>query len=309
MGGLEVRPARSDELDAVRALLAASLEEHVAAFPPELGAAYAEETVDLESRSATSDLVVAISDDEIVGTVTFVPDAADDAHPWPAAGSVLRLLAVRPDARGIGVGRALTEDAIERARHLGSGFLGLHTAPFMSTAQRLYERLGFERAPEQDFDPFRHYVRSPSAEPTHAEVLAASGLAYVLHLADVAEAIITTVALPYDPTIASVARRAVATAVEQAIEDVDDLVLSASELATNALLHGAPPVELEVSIRGGTVRVAVADAAPGVVTPRDIGQAATASGRGLTVVASVATRWGVRPTAEGKAVWFEVDRP
>jgi ribosomal protein S18 acetylase RimI-like enzyme len=35
----------------------------------------------------------------------------------------------------------------------GAAALGLHTSKSMVTAMQLYERMGFERAPELDFQP------------------------------------------------------------------------------------------------------------------------------------------------------------
>jgi len=63
----------------------------------------------------------------------------------------LRLLAVAHEARGRGVGRALVEECIRRARRDGAQSLGLHTSKSMTVAMDLYKRIGFERAPELDF--------------------------------------------------------------------------------------------------------------------------------------------------------------
>ena len=65
----------------------------------------------------------------------------------------MRLLAVHPDARGRGVGEALMRECMARARGRGATTLGLHTTRIMAVAQRMYERMGFVRAPEYDFHP------------------------------------------------------------------------------------------------------------------------------------------------------------
>ena len=62
------------------------------------------------------------------------------------------MLAVRPSARGRGVGEALTRACIDRARADGRARIVLFTLPAMTTAHRLYERLGFERSPERDWE-------------------------------------------------------------------------------------------------------------------------------------------------------------
>jgi len=63
----------------------------------------------------------------------------------------IRLLAVDNAFRSRGVGKALTQFCIERARELGKARTVLHTTRAMQTAWTMYERLGFVRFPEIDF--------------------------------------------------------------------------------------------------------------------------------------------------------------
>jgi ribosomal protein S18 acetylase RimI-like enzyme len=51
------------------------------------------------------------------------------------------------------VGRALVGACLERARAAGRTGLVIVTAPSWTDAQRLYERMGFRRAPDRDFEP------------------------------------------------------------------------------------------------------------------------------------------------------------
>jgi GNAT superfamily N-acetyltransferase len=81
------------------------------------------------------------------GTAFSTPDEG------PLACPEVRLLAVAPEARGQGIGTALMEECIRRARGLGSPCLNLHTTDMMQVAMRMYERMGFVRAPELDFHP------------------------------------------------------------------------------------------------------------------------------------------------------------
>jgi anti-sigma regulatory factor (Ser/Thr protein kinase) len=83
---------------------------------------------------------------------------------------------------------------------------------------------------------------------------------------------------------------------------VHDATLATSELVTNAVLHGRPPVDLRLRIEGADVLVEVRDRAtyqPRKLRPDDQDE----HGRGLQIVAALATRWGTRPTEHGKAVW------
>ena len=66
-------------------------------------------------------------------------------------GATIRMLGVAATARGQGIGEALARACVERARAAGARRIWLHTEPFMQAAHRLYERLGFVRAPEKDW--------------------------------------------------------------------------------------------------------------------------------------------------------------
>ena len=57
----------------------------------------------------------------------------------------MKRLYLLPAARGLGLGKTLTEAVIETARSLGYSELRLDTLPSMTTALRLYDLMGFER--------------------------------------------------------------------------------------------------------------------------------------------------------------------
>jgi ribosomal protein S18 acetylase RimI-like enzyme len=65
----------------------------------------------------------------------------------------MRMLAVDPACQGRGLGRALTQWCLDRARSEGRIRLVLHTGTFMPAAVRLYESMGFRREPGLDFTP------------------------------------------------------------------------------------------------------------------------------------------------------------
>jgi serine/threonine-protein kinase RsbW len=60
-----------------------------------------------------------------------------------------------------------------------------------------------------------------------------------------------------------------------------------------------------VAVGPDRVRVEVADSEAALPQLRQPDQEAT-GGRGLAMVALLATRWGTDPTDSGKAVWFEL---
>ncbi|MBL7486945.1 ATP-binding protein [Frankia sp. AgB1.9] len=87
---------------------------------------------------------------------------------------------------------------------------------------------------------------------------------------------------------------------------VGDVKLLAGELLTNAVLHGAPPVDLRVVARPDCLRLEVADTSP-VAPLQARGAADLMTGRGLALVAGLAARWGTLLNGHGKVVWAELD--
>jgi GAF domain-containing protein/serine phosphatase RsbU (regulator of sigma subunit)/anti-sigma regulatory factor (Ser/Thr protein kinase) len=84
-----------------------------------------------------------------------------------------------------------------------------------------------------------------------------------------------------------------------------DAALVLTELVTNAVLHTRSPVRLVARRLPGTLRVEVHDGSHVLPTRRSHDVEAS-TGRGLELVDSVSSRWGVHATDAGKAVWFEV---
>jgi anti-sigma regulatory factor (Ser/Thr protein kinase) len=85
------------------------------------------------------------------------------------------------------------------------------------------------------------------------------------------------------------------------------VVLCASEVTTNAVLHARSSITVSLSMRPGTVRVEVHDESRVLPLLRNLGHEAT-MGRGLIILDSLASSWGVDVSADGlgKVVWFEV---
>lgn len=66
--------------------------------------------------------------------------------------AAFRLLAVDPKTRGKGLGKLLIELCISQARKDGFNYLVIHSTKSMMTAWKMYERMGFVRFPEIDFE-------------------------------------------------------------------------------------------------------------------------------------------------------------
>jgi ribosomal protein S18 acetylase RimI-like enzyme len=116
--------------------------------------AYLEELRDVAGRAAAVPVLVAVDGDgNVLGGVAYVPGPGTPLSEAEREGEAgIRMLAVDPAATGRGVGRALTEACITRARADGRTGMTLYTLPTMQVAHRLYESLGFRRDPERDWE-------------------------------------------------------------------------------------------------------------------------------------------------------------
>lgn len=87
----------------------------------------------------------------------------------------------------------------------------------------------------------------------------------------------------------------------------DDLKLIVSELVTNAVRYGRPPVRVAVAADDDTITVTVVDGDPGRPVARTADDDAE-GGRGLLLLDLLSAEHGVRDEPPGKAVWAAVTR-
>lgn len=80
--------------------------------------------------------------------------------------------------------------------------------------------------------------------------------------------------------------------------------LMVSELVTNAVQHGGPPIRLAIRAYTGHLVVEVKDCGPPL--PHDLVSHDVARGRGLFIVEQLSRRWGERSHHQGKTVWCDV---
>ncbi|GAA3039062.1 ATP-binding protein [Streptomyces glomeratus] len=127
------------------------------------------------------------------------------------------------------------------------------------------------------------------------------GVEYVFHL-------------PYAPRAVSAVRRrvrAVLTTLQLPADAAENVLLVASELLTNALVHALPPATLRLSrvlVDGdAAVRVEVTDkgpARPSGIPGRPVDP--DEHGRGLGIVTTLSARCGVHLHPDGTCRWAEV---
>ncbi|MBA2808880.1 GNAT family N-acetyltransferase [Streptomyces sp. KM273126] len=153
---ITIRQARPDEYEAIGEITAqAYLGDGLLDFGE--SDEYLGELRDVAKRAAAAEVFVAVGDGRVLGAVTFVPAGgpmADIARPGEAE---IRMLAVAGEARGRGAGEALVRTCVERARATpGCVRMVLSTQRSMHAAHRIYERLGFTRTPDRDWNPLPH---------------------------------------------------------------------------------------------------------------------------------------------------------
>lgn len=138
-----IREARADEL--------AGLGDVIAEAYAEFEARLSEENWSLMRSSLRKAVLdpgegvglVGVIDGSIAGFVKYFAPGHSDSVLFPREWASVRLLAVRPSFRGLGVGRELMRECIARARRESAATLGLHTSELMHRARAMYGRMGF----------------------------------------------------------------------------------------------------------------------------------------------------------------------
>jgi putative acetyltransferase len=144
MTALTLRPIRPEDDPAVAQIIRAVMPEFGADGP---GFAIHDPEVDFMSRAYAGPRAlyfVVERGERVVGGGGVGPLAGA-----PADVCELRKMYFLPEARGTGMGETLLRRCIETARSMGYQTMYLETLTGMDSAQKLYERLGFQRLAEQ----------------------------------------------------------------------------------------------------------------------------------------------------------------
>lgn len=139
MSDIYIRKALPGDAALISSVMLASFMEYVSLYTPEAFAATTPTGDQIRGRMGEGPAWVAVANHAIVGTVAAVGNGE---------GLYIRGMAVRPIARGKGIGELLMERVERFALENGHRRMWLSTTPFLDRAIRLYERLGFRRSDE-----------------------------------------------------------------------------------------------------------------------------------------------------------------
>lgn len=148
MTALEIRPVTAAELEQAGEVTLAAYQS-LPGFT--VAGRYAADLRDVGTRWRGATVLVAVENGRVLGTVTLVDDPSS---PWSeglrAEEVGIRMLGVDPACHGRGIGTALLEACLDRARAAGGERAVLHSTSSMTVAHRIYRRAGFQRRPERD---------------------------------------------------------------------------------------------------------------------------------------------------------------
>lgn len=161
----KLREFQSGDEAAVNEIAIAAFEEYRDRYDD--WAAFSRIIGNMASSSDSGELIVATVQEKVVGAVVYVGAGKKKSEFFSPEWPVLRMLVVAPSFRGLGIGRALTEECIRRAERDGAPLIALHTSPVMAVALPMYVRLGFEfhhEAPVIFGVPYEIYVKELTAQ-------------------------------------------------------------------------------------------------------------------------------------------------
>lgn len=145
-----IRAVRPEELETVGEL---TVRAYVDGGHLDGSESYASALRDAADRAESAELLVAVEGDKVLGSVTIARPGERYFEIGEPGEMEFRMLGVVPEAAGQGIGRALVQAVVDRARAEGRRRIVLSTQSSMTTAHRLYRSFGFRRTPERDWSP------------------------------------------------------------------------------------------------------------------------------------------------------------
>ena len=160
---ITIRLAQDPDAEAISFLLHDSFAEYESLYNPESFAATAILSEQVSKRIDEGRVWVAVSDKQVLGTVSVIPKG-DTLY--------IRGMAVLPVARGQRIGERLLTTVEKFATKGGFRRMLLSTTPFLDRAIRLYQNFGFQRTSEGPHDLFGTPLFSMEKMPSNVEMTA-----------------------------------------------------------------------------------------------------------------------------------------
>ncbi|MDQ0206541.1 GNAT family N-acetyltransferase [Alkalicoccobacillus murimartini] len=157
-----VSTLQNEDKDIVKELLIDSYSQYEEVFrSPEAWENYLQNIKSSLDNPNVEQILVAKQGQNILGSIQFF-ESGEKAYQRPELDiqhPVVRLLAVHPNARGLGVAQILLRESLDIAASRGASYLYLHTGDIMEKARALYEWLGFKRDQKNEFSNGNSLVR------------------------------------------------------------------------------------------------------------------------------------------------------
>ncbi len=147
---LEVRPVRPEEVAEAGALVEAA---YTAGGLLDNDRGYGAHVRDVAGRVGDVPVLVAVRNGRIVGSVTIAPHGSAHSELAREGEVEFRYLGVAPEAWGSGVATRLVAAVEDYAVDTGAERLVLCVISDNVAAERVYQRIGFTRVPERDWEP------------------------------------------------------------------------------------------------------------------------------------------------------------
>jgi ribosomal protein S18 acetylase RimI-like enzyme len=138
-GEVKIRGAVRDEVQEIHRVLSESFETYRISYTQEAYNATVVSPEEIQKRidDPAIEVLVAVYDDEIVGTATISLKGKEEFY--------IASMGVRPATQGKGTGRRILEEIQRRARQKKCKTISLECYEPLGSAIKLYERFGFRR--------------------------------------------------------------------------------------------------------------------------------------------------------------------
>ncbi|MDI2036181.1 GNAT family N-acetyltransferase [Paenarthrobacter nitroguajacolicus] len=147
---ITVRPALPEDYDAVARITQDSYV--TAGYYGDADHPYLQKLQDVAGRAEHAEILVAERNGEVIGSVTAAPAGGGFSDIGLEDELELRTLVVDPAVQRSGAGRALVQAVVDQAKSMdGIKAVSLTTGATWESANALYARTGFDRAPHRDW--------------------------------------------------------------------------------------------------------------------------------------------------------------